>query len=276
MGEKKVGRKQRFTYEALENILDSYFDADNNKIYGQTTATKIAEYAEKTLGIEGIKYYHFNRNEKIKTRIHETNNIYKFDQTTENENTLVAFNPDRFLELYKNDPRMMKIVLRRFSDKYETLNRNVLDLQTLKLKYETNIIKLENENNLLNKKLKDLININNATKTQSKKLEKFKKFSEKGVMLKYLKDQGLINSLDEENLSILLANCDLIDSNDNVVPPNIDLETYYKHDDNLNDDDNNEAHVLNMKEYKNPTNKDTVTNAMDVLNKHLQDKKKKD
>ncbi|MBZ9634639.1 hypothetical protein [Clostridium sp. FP1] len=269
MSEKKVGRKQRFTYEVLKSILDSYFDPDNNKIYGQTTATKIAEYAEKTLGIEGIKYYHFNRNEKIKSRIHETNNIYEFDQTTKNENTLVAFNPDRFLEVYKNDPKMMKIVLRRFSDKYENLNRQVLDLQTLKLKYEAKISKLDNENKQLNEKLKDLMHVNNATKTQSNKLEKFKKFSEKGVMLKYLKDQGLIRSLDEENLSILLANCNLIDSNDNVIAPNINLETNYNDHNNSSDDEDNEVQVLNMKEYKSSINKDAVTNAMDILNKHL-------
>ncbi len=261
MTNKKLGRKERFTTEKLSSIIDSYFT--NNKVYGQVKATKIAEYAEKELGYEGIKYYHFNRNLDIKSIIDDANNLYEFN-TTSDKQTFIPFNSDKFFDTYKNDPKSTKIVLRQFANRYEELNLNVLDLETFKLKYEAKIESLENENKKLKEKSSELRNTNKGLSENYTKLKKFKKFSDKVVMLAYLKGQGLVTSLDEENLKILLANCNLVTLNDSLVVHDTEPE-------NQPDEDNDDTTVIQLDEYKDKDseNKNAVKNVMDILNNRL-------
>lgn len=258
MDNKKVGRKERFDTKKLSSIIDSYFN--NNKVYGQITATKISEYAEKQLGYDGIKYYHFSRNPEIKSIINDINNIYKFNKTNDKQ-TFIPFNSDKFFDNYKNDTKTTKLVLRQFANRYENLNLKVLDFETLKLQYEAKIESLENENKKLYEQSKELRNSNKRISENYRKVKKFKKFSDKVFMLKYLKEQGLIASLDEENLRILLANCNLnTDDSFNIS----DIKSEIEPDETYND-----TSVIQLDEYKDSGNKNVVKNAMDILNNHL-------
>lgn len=256
---KKVGRKERFTTEKLSSIIDSYFA--NNKVYGQVNATKIAEYAEKELGYEGIKYYHFNRNSEIKFIIDDANNIYEYS-TTSDKQTFIPFNSDKFFDTYKNDPKATKIVLRQFANRYEELNLKILEFETFKLQYEAKIERLQNENKKLKEKSSELRNINKGLSENSTKLKNFKRFSDKVAMLAYLKGQGLVANLDEENIRLLLSNCNLVTFNESFVIDDVDSEIQP-------DEDNDNTAVIQLDEFNNSENKNAVKNVMDILNNRL-------
>lgn len=259
MSTKKVGRKERFSTEKLSSIIDSYFA--NNKVYGQVNATQIAEYAEKSLGYEGIKYYHFNRNPEIKSIIDDSNNIFQFN-ISNNKQTFIPFNSDKFFETYKNDPKSTKIILRQFANRYEELNLKVLELETIKLQYEAKIENLENQNTNLKKKSREMKQRNESISKSCIKLQNFKKFSDKVAMLSYLKQQGLIASLDEENLRLLLANCNLINFNDSFEDESIEPEAKATTEEN-------DTAVIPIDKYNHSENESAVKNAIDILNKRL-------
>ncbi len=90
-----AGRKRKYTTEVLESIVDEYFN--KTAVFGQVSATDIANFAINELGYKDIRYFHFTRNKEIKELISKVNNLYQ-EGNIENNNVLIEFNPDKFMK----------------------------------------------------------------------------------------------------------------------------------------------------------------------------------
>ena len=199
-----AGRKKRFTTEMLESIVDTYFD--RNTVFGQVTATDIANFAVNELGYEDIRYFHFTRNKEVKELIEQTNHINQSGDTS-NINTLIEFNSDKFLETYKKDEKTQKVVLRRFANRHSELNQKVLEMKHKENQYKLEIEKLKDENKKLKEKNKDINEKNKRLSQINARLNKFKVLDEQMKMREYLQSKNLLNGIDEENLMIILQKC---------------------------------------------------------------------
>ncbi|GAA3646199.1 hypothetical protein [Asaccharospora irregularis] len=244
-----AGRKKRFTTEMLENIVDTYFD--RNTVFGQVTATDIANFAVNELGYEDIRYFHFTRNKEIKELIEQTNNINQSGDTS-NINTLIEFNSDKFLETYKKDEKTQKVVLRRFADRHSELNQQVLEMKHKENQYKLEIEKLKDENKKLKEKSKDISEKNKQLSKINARLNKFKVLDEQIKMREYLKSNNLLNGIDEENLMIILQKCDFGLSNEIVdeVFDDIDYDATENNTSNVNDTNKNKIVSFNDRKIK--------------------------
>lgn len=144
-----AGRKRKYTTEVLESIVDEYFN--KTAVFGQVSATDIANFAINELGYKDIRYFHFTRNKEIKELISEVNNLYQ-EGNIENNNVLIEFNPDKFMKTYENDKKTQIIVLRHFADRYNELNHKVLELEHLKNQIEIELCEIKRNKKLKRKK----------------------------------------------------------------------------------------------------------------------------
>lgn len=210
MRKTNVGRKKKFETSKLLEICDSYFK--NNSVHGQINATLIAKYATEVLGFENIDYYHFTRDKDVKKLIDDYNNynvnLVKYDQTT-----FISLNPDTFMERFKSEPKIAKILLRQFSDRYQSLNQTTIELEKKCLVYENKLSKIEYEIKKLKSENHELREKNKLYRAENISLSNYKNFTDKVKMFEYLKSKGLIQSLDEENLKLLLSNTGLYSTN---------------------------------------------------------------
>ena len=199
-----AGRKRKYTTEVLESIVDEYFN--KTAVFGQVSATDIANFAINELGYKDIRYFHFTRNNEIKELISEVNNLYQ-EGNIENNNVLIEFNPDKFMKTYENDKKTQIIVLRHFADRYNELNHKVLELEHLKNQIEIELCEIKNENKKLKEKNKELNQEIKKIKDRNINLNKFAILEEQLKMREYIKEKNLFNGFDEENLMIVLEKC---------------------------------------------------------------------
>lgn len=256
-----MGRKKEYTTEILKKIIQSFFD--DNIVQGQVSASQLAEYANEKLGFEKVRYNTFTRDEEIKKFLDEINNSIP---TVINENkgeskySFIKFNTDRFLDTYKNDEKMQRVVLRNFSNRYEKLNREVIELDK-----KNNNLNLENE--ALNKKVeklkkekKELKNKVDLLSTQNSNLKKFKRLDERLVLFDSLKQRGLVSELDYDNIRMMLINSGIIKGEDLVSSEEVDKN--YASDLEVNIDDTVASSVLSDKDEK-----EQVKKGISILDK---------
>lgn len=238
-----VGRPKRFSTEKLKEILDLFFQK-NDIILGQLTGKRLADFAEKELGYKNIYYYHFTRDIEIKVLIDKINNesTYSFNYQSRKMNlVLLKADVNNFVKTYKNDEEKLKIFLTKFQTKYElilfelnkseaknenlTIENNKINLVIKELKIE-----IENFKKMADcpDEIKELRRQNRELEMQNKSLRKIVKFQEEMKYFGMLKERGLINNIDYDNVQSLLKRNKLIKSEDNINVESI--ESSYKKD----------------------------------------------
>lgn len=263
-----AGRKPLYDIDTLKKYIDEYFN--NNIVFGQVDATEIANYIKNTRKDETIKYYHFTRKPEIKEYIHKINNIFVQDSNENSKEVMISFNSDHFLDNFKSNPKLIKTQLRLFAQRYEELNARVIDYQEKCISLENELNELKTLNKKLKKENKQLKKFNHDISQKNIKLKNFKKFSEYGEMLSYLKQKGLITNLNEDTLGVVLNNCNLSD---------YDLESKNLLDNEYNNSNSdNELYsynnIITIKDIPNNSNnpKVNVENAMNLMRNRLQKK----
>ncbi|OSB11675.1 hypothetical protein B2H97_00790 [Paraclostridium bifermentans] len=261
-----VGRKPRYSVDTLNYYIDHYFE--NNKVFGQIDATEIARYVRKVFTEEKIQYYHFTRKPEIKNRINEINHIYTLETEENSKEVMIPFNSDQFLDTFKSNPKLMKVQLRLFAQRYEELNTRVIDYQEKYTSLENELMQLKESIQELIIKNKELSQVNQQLNQKNVKLKKFKKFNEAGEMLSYLKEKGLITTLNKDTLCTLLNNCTLGDYDINTESRlyNEDTATSIEvqYNPNVNSKINNE-NLISLKEIS-PDNSHAKSDVKDAMN----------
>jgi hypothetical protein len=228
---------KKYTTEMLKGIIDRFFA--ENKVFGQVTPSDIAKFARESLGYTKIIYQHFTRDKDSMEYINEINNAHSIGVWGDNQ-TIVEFNPDKFMETYGNDKKIQKIVLRQFADRHNALNQIVVDLRYTEVEYKKQIEELSGEIRKLKDTNRKLRNDNEKKSLAIKRLKRFKELEDQTKMREFLASKSLFNKMDSENLDMLLTKCGFIgegysdfDSEDAENLQSIDNDDICMEDDDL-------------------------------------------
>lgn len=219
-----AGRTKKYTTEILKGIIDSYYQS--GRAFGQVSASQLADYAKKELGYEKIRYFNFTRDKEIKDFLNEINNKMTFDEVTDDVNgepTLIEFNPDKLLDTYKNDDKMLRTFLRGFAERHNDNNRRLLELHYSSANLEDEVKRLRKELEKVKKEKAKLKSINEKYKAENQALQRLKTFKSQSKMRSFLNAEGLFDHFDEENLMILLEKTGLTVDDEDLIQ---DLEEF--------------------------------------------------
>lgn len=217
---KKRGRKKAYTTEDLESVVRLFLS--EKKYYNKLTATMLADFAKEKMGVayKDIAYHHFTRNADIKKRIEDFNKINSSIELKGKVDEIgaVKFYVDKFLEKTKGNIEAQRPILKAFNAKYESTCRSLikLDSKVKSLEKEIDIIKKEQESTekTLKLKNKELSKENRELKTKIADLNRIERFLNGLTMYEYLTSKGLVDSIDENNLKLLLKNAGLLKESD--------------------------------------------------------------
>lgn len=227
---------KKYTTKMLIEIIDRFFN--ENKVFGQVTPSDIAKFARENLGYTKIIYQHFTRDKNAKDYIEEINHAHGIG-VSENNQTVVEFNPDKFMEAYGNDKKMQMIVLRQFAERHNALNQTVVDLRYAEVEYRKKIQELSAENRKLKDTNRKLRSDNEKKSLIIKRLKKFKELEDQIKMREFLASKSLFNKMDSENLDLLLTKCGFIGESYSDID--------YEDPEDLQSTDNDDGYMENDK-----------------------------
>ncbi len=190
------GRGRKYTVSDLEEIIDKCCNAMTG--YEKVNVANLVKCAKK-LGYKDINAYHFNKEPEIKGLIEALgrdsslleNDEEKANFKIQHANILRA---DDILESFKTSPAKLKIILRDFSDKYESLKLDYLNLlvQFNKAKEELS------EYQQLEEQYKRLKENHDYYKNEYKRISKYDGLNDKLLMFERLNEMGTKVHLSEE------------------------------------------------------------------------------
>ncbi|WP_105176925.1 hypothetical protein [Clostridium cagae] len=197
-----VGRKRKFSTEQLINVIKDYIETED--YITKLTYVALAKFAKETYGYSNIAYNDFMRNSEIKKVIKEFNEKRKIISDIKTSNTekltFVSFEVDEFVDRYKNNSKLQRVILHKFNDNYKRAFNQVR-------KSNEEVKKLEEEIKKINKIVNDLsqINIklkkeNNELKLNKSIIKKQEKVNRKIAMYTELLNKGLIIPLEGDEL----------------------------------------------------------------------------
>jgi hypothetical protein len=199
-----MSRPRKYQTEDLISIVDSYIM--ENQV-GQIKAADLARYAVKELEIDamdGKNGGRFFSNDKDVMEYIKRINHYTPNYLQKDGQALIEFNPEKFIELYKNDSKVQMAILRSFADSYNDSNRKIIAMKAAEVNYKSNIEKLKIENKKLKEKLKEQSEVLNKRNLILKNYKAIKHFVDNVNMLEYLKSKGSFLNINEETFLIIL------------------------------------------------------------------------
>ena len=222
--DKKVGRKRKYSEEKLREILDKYLEAHPFTVKLQFK--KIAEYANKHLNLENeVSYQDFRRNPTIKSEIENFNNVNSNPDlriTKGSGPKIIKLNVESFVDRYSDNPKMQKVILNKFNQKYEEAFAELSKKNKKEQEYEERILELENTIKELKIENRRLSSENRNLTSMNAKVNKILDFRLDLDLYEDLISRKIVSSIDAENIRILLAKAGLIKVEEMVGKEEID------------------------------------------------------
>lgn len=169
-----MGRPKHYTYEDIKNVIDMYVSYTGGTVL--LKASKIAEYAEKKLGLIKFKYYTINRNSdavEYKEKLNKEISGIAEKKLTSAVTTFTQIN----VKLYQS---MSKEELGKALMNINTLMEDMVDSNTILLKENLGLKDTVRENDIEIKKLNNIVNelVNKSTESMEKLKNKITEQSE--------------------------------------------------------------------------------------------------
>lgn len=221
---KSVGRKRKYSEEELREMIDKYVEA--HPFVLKLQFKKIAEYANEHLNLEReVSYQDFRRNPVIKSEIEGFNNTNTQPNLKITKGTgtkIVRLNVESFVDKYSNNPKMQKVLLNKFNQKYEDAFIELSKKDKKEQECKEKILELENSIKELKDKNTRLSVENRKLNSLNAKLNKQLDFRLNLDLYEDLISRKIISSIDAENIRILLANAGLIKAEEIIDKEEID------------------------------------------------------
>ena len=117
-----MSKPSKYSTQMLIDIIISYNEnaiRKNRKI----SFSDLAKYAQEELGYEGIRYYHFSRNEKVKQMIEEYNtNVFKETINFVGEDNLFfTLNIEEMIKIWTENPSKIRLYMSYIREMIEKL-----------------------------------------------------------------------------------------------------------------------------------------------------------
>lgn len=222
--DKKVGRKRKYSEKDLREIIDKYLEAHSFVVKLQFK--KIAEYANEHLNLENeVSYQDFRRNLTIKSEIENLNNINSKPDlriTKGSGPKIIKLNVENFVDEYSNNPKMQKVILNKFNQKYEEAFVELSKNNKKEQEYEEKILELENKIKELKSENTKLSSENRNLTSMNAKVNKILDFRLDLDLYEDLKLRKVVSSIDDENIRLLLAKAGIIKKEEMVGKEEID------------------------------------------------------
>lgn len=222
--DKKVGRKRKYSEKDLREIIDKYLEA--HPFVVKLQFKKIAEYANEHLNLENeVSYQDFRRNLTIKSEIENLNNINSKPDlriTKGSGPKIIKLNVENFVDEYSNNPKMQKVILNKFNQKYEEAFVELSKNNKKEQEYEEKILELENKIKELKSENTKLSSENRNLTSMNAKVNKILDFRLDLDLYEDLKLRKVVSSIDDENIRLLLAKAGIIKKEEMVGKEEID------------------------------------------------------
>lgn len=184
-----MGRTKKYTTKFLKDVISVYIEKNE----GLLRFKDLADFANKSLKIDGISYYHFSRNEEINELVIKYNESLKKD-------ILSFIDDDDFFSMIDVEALVdnnfnNKIALKKKMILIQKSQKNLFD-KYIKVKLELKAIneKLENEVNKKEKYRKKYRNYKNYTEELKAIINKY----EKTINLYH--EQQMVSALNSSNI----------------------------------------------------------------------------
>lgn len=240
--DKNGGRSKKYTVHDLKEIVEKCCEMipDHEKFNVAT----LVKYAKK-LGYKDITAYQFIKEPDIKELIDALKRDSSFltdpdkeaDFMLKHANILKA---DELVDAYKKDPFQLKLILRNYSKKYESLKLDYIkvSIELDKVKKElSQLEQLKEENKALKRKCE-------FYKNENTRMSKYDKLQNKLLVLEDLNEMGIKVNLSEEAFRALVTVDKRISDNmedDNLKPG--ETANWFGEYSNLNTDSDNDDEV---------------------------------
>ena len=221
---KSVGRKRKYSEEELREIIEKYLEA--HPFVVKLQFKKIAEYANEHLDLENeVSYQDFRRNPTIKSEIENFNNVNSNPDlriTKGSGPKIIKLNVESFVDKYSDNPKMQKVILNKFNQKYEEAFTELSKKNKKEQEYEEKILELENIIKELKSENRGLSSENRNLTSMNAKINKVLDFRLDLDLYEDLISRKIVSSIDAENIRILLAKAGLIKVEEMVGKEEID------------------------------------------------------
>ena len=163
----EMGRPKKSSTEHIKNIIDEYVSFTGGTVL--LNASKIAEYADKNLGIKNFKYYDINRNPEAKKYVEDLNK-----EISKGEDKKITSSVTNFSHIdVQSYLSMNKEQLGKALANLNTEREDMADSNTKLLKENIALKDSLRTKNIEIKKLNDLVNA--TVKGSTENMDEFKR-----------------------------------------------------------------------------------------------------
>ncbi|MCC0567460.1 hypothetical protein [Brevibacillus borstelensis] len=188
-----MSREKKFSNDDLFDILHKFFQGSQQKDYKQVSFSNIARFANEQLHIQGIEYYHFARNPKVKQKIEEFKKTLDEDviHTATDNSYFATLNVKEFLKANRDNPDRLIKHLTNLQEMHRKLYDRTIDAETKVRELEQKLVEVTIEKTELKAKYKELKKENDYYKQENRAYKTALEVKEEGQLIEALNSTGL-------------------------------------------------------------------------------------